>query len=78
MVGVEPIDKPTPVSPADNGLLADGLAKHCPESLPNLPPKQHELVDPGWSRPTCSTKMKYTYDKEPTPMEVPEFCTTAK
>ena len=48
--GVEHIDKPTPVSPADTGLPADGPTKSHPESLPNLLPKQHELVDPELTR----------------------------
>ena len=39
VVGVEPIDKPTPVPPADNGLLTDRPTKHWLESLPSLPPK---------------------------------------
>ena len=33
--GVEPIDKPTPMPPADNELLADSLTKSQPESPPN-------------------------------------------
>ena len=46
VVGVEPIDKPTPMPPADNGFPADGLTESELESLPNLPPKQHEPVNP--------------------------------
>ena len=42
---VEPIDRPTPVPPADSELLANGLTESQPESLPSSLPKQHKLVD---------------------------------
>ena len=46
MAGGKPIDKTSPVLPADSGLLAEGLTESQPESLPSLLPKQHEPVDP--------------------------------
>ena len=45
MAGVEPINKPTPVPPADSGLPANRLAECQPESLPSLLPKQYEPVN---------------------------------
>ena len=45
VAGVEPIDKPTPVPPADSGLPANRLTESHPESLPSIPPKQHKLGD---------------------------------
>ena len=44
VAGVEPIDKPTPVLPADSVLPANKLTESQPESLASLLPKQHELV----------------------------------
>ena len=40
MAGVEPIDKATPVPPADSWLPANGLTNSQPESLPNSLPNQ--------------------------------------
>ena len=45
-VGVEPIDMSTPVPPVDAGLLANEPIRSQPESLPNPPPKKHELIEP--------------------------------
>ena len=47
---VKPIDKPTPMPPADSGLPVDRPTESQPESLPNLLPKQHELVSPELTR----------------------------
>ena len=53
VVGVEPIDKPTPVQPADNGLPADGLTESQPENLLILLTKQHKAVDLELTRLTA-------------------------
>ena len=45
-VGVQPVDKHTPVLTADSGLLANGLIESQPGSLANSPPKQHVPGDP--------------------------------
>ena len=89
---VEPIDKPTPVPPADAELPADWPTESQLESPPSLPPKQQELVNPestglatqdlvndgsqAGQDQPGSAKMKYMHDKEPTPKEIPKLCTT--
>ena len=50
VVGVEPIDKPSPVSTAGNRLPAKGLTESQPGGPSNSPPKQHKLVNPELTR----------------------------
>ena len=45
--GVEPINEPNAVPQAQNELPANRLTESQLESLHNLPPKQHKLVDLG-------------------------------
>ena len=55
--GDELIDQLAPVSPADSGLLADGLTESQPERPPGLPTKQSDLIDLKLTKLTTSGMM---------------------